>query len=153
MEPMKQPGAWEALSQPYDLALALTCGAEAALGGQAGPPGRADREAAAERLRRAEPLADRLGARPLAESIMSLARRAGLQLGPRTQAREDQLGLTAREHEVLRLLAAGRSNRDIGQPNCSSAPRQSACTCPTSWPSWAGPAGEPRRWRSPAGAG
>ena len=46
--------AWDALGQPYDLAVALTCGAEAALGGQAGPP--ASREAAAERLRRAEPL-------------------------------------------------------------------------------------------------
>ena len=91
----------------------MTCGAEAALGGQAGPPGRADREAAAERLRRAEPLADRLGARPLAQSIMSLARRAGLQPGPRTRAREDRLGLTDRELEVLRLVAAGRSNREI----------------------------------------
>ena len=105
--------AWDALGQPYDLAVALTCGAEAALGGQAGPPGRAGREAAAERLRRAEPLADRLGARPLAGTITSLARRAGLQPGPRTRAREDQLGLTDRELEVLRLVAAGRSNREI----------------------------------------
>ena len=51
--------------------------------------------------------------RPLAQSITSLARRAGLQPGPRTRAREDRLGLTDRELEVLRLVAAGRSNREI----------------------------------------
>ena len=143
--------AWEALSQPYDLALALTCGAEAALGGQAGPPGRADREAAAERLRRAEPLADRLGARPLAESIMSLARRAGLQLGPRTQAREDQLGLTDRELECSAWSPPGAA---IARSplSCSSRPRRPACTCRTSWPRWARPPGpRPRPWRTAVG--
>jgi DNA-binding CsgD family transcriptional regulator/tetratricopeptide (TPR) repeat protein len=108
--------AWEALSQPYELATALTLAAEAALGGRsrpAGPPGRAGREAAAERLRRAGALADQLGARPLAETIGSLASRAGLQPDARTRTREDQLGLTSRELEVLRLVAAGRSNREI----------------------------------------
>jgi DNA-binding CsgD family transcriptional regulator/tetratricopeptide (TPR) repeat protein len=105
-------GAWEALKQPYELAIALTFAAEAELAGPAGPPGR-DREAAGERLRRAAPLADRLGARPLAETIASLARRAGVQLVAKAQPRTDRLGLTDRELEVLRLVAAGRSNRDI----------------------------------------
>ena len=114
----KAAGAWEALGQPYELAIALAFAAEAELAGpagltrQAGPPGR-DRDAAGERLRRAAPLADRLGARPLAETVASLARRAGVPLGAKTQPKPDRLGLTDRELEVLRLVAAGRSNRDI----------------------------------------
>ena len=104
--------AWDALGQPYELAVALTFAAEAELAGQAGPAAR-DREAVGERLRRAAPLADRLGARPLADTIATLARRAGVPLAAKTQSRPDRLGLTDRELEVLRLVAAGRSNRDI----------------------------------------
>ena len=71
-----------------------------------------DREAAAERLHRAAPLADRLGARPLSDEIASLARRARIALAAGT-AEPGRLGLTDREFEVLRLVAAGRSNRQI----------------------------------------
>jgi DNA-binding CsgD family transcriptional regulator len=63
--------------------------------------------------------AGRDGARPLGEQIALLARRARIRL-----AAEDgsdavggngagELGLTEREREVLRLVAAGRSNREI----------------------------------------
>jgi DNA-binding CsgD family transcriptional regulator/tetratricopeptide (TPR) repeat protein len=104
--------AWEALRRPYELAIALTFAAEAGLASPAGRPGR-DREAVGERLRRAAPLAARLEARPLADTITSLSRRAGVPLGDKTQPRPDRLGLTDREFEVLRLVAAGRSNRDI----------------------------------------
>ena len=104
--------AWEALRQPYELAIALTCAAEAELAGPAGLTGR-DREAAGGRLRRAAPLAAQLGARPLADTITSLARRAGVTLDAKTPVRPGRLGLTDRELEVLRLVAAGRTNRDI----------------------------------------
>ena len=112
---------WEALRQPYELAIALTCAAEAELTGPAGLTGLTgpagltgrDREAAGERLRRAGPLAAQLGARPLADTITSLARRAGVTLDAKTPDRPGRLGLTDRELEVLRLVAAGRTNRDI----------------------------------------
>jgi DNA-binding NarL/FixJ family response regulator len=71
-----------------------------------------DRDGAAERLARAAPLADGLGAGPLREQIGSLARRARLGL-PAAGQPPELLGLTARETQVLRLVATGCSNRDI----------------------------------------
>jgi DNA-binding CsgD family transcriptional regulator len=103
---------WEALRQPYELAIALTFAGEAELVGPAGLTGR-DRAAAGERLRRAAPLAAQLGAQPLADTITSLAQRAGVAQGAKTPDRPGRLGLTDRELEVLRLVAAGRTNRDI----------------------------------------
>ncbi len=100
--------AWDRLGQPYALACALLHAAKAALD-------QGDRDGAAERLARAAPLADQLGAGPLRERIGSLARRARLGLPSGTAAEQPTgvLGLTARETEVLRLVAAGRSNREI----------------------------------------
>jgi ATP/maltotriose-dependent transcriptional regulator MalT len=100
--------AWESLGQPYSRAQALARAAQAAME-------RGDRKGAAERLGRAAPLADRLGVAPLREQIGSLARRArlGLPTVPSGGQPPGTLGLTAREVEVLRLVAAGRSNRDI----------------------------------------
>jgi len=81
-----------------------------------------DRDGAGERLRRAAPLADHLGARPLGEQIAILARRARIRLTGDGSPGADlgsagswdgELGLTDRELEVLRLVAAGRSNREI----------------------------------------
>jgi DNA-binding NarL/FixJ family response regulator len=74
-----------------------------------------DRDGAAKRLARAAPLTDGLSAAPLREQIGSLARRARLS-GPAGTAGdrpEGRFGLTAREIEVLRLVATGRSNREI----------------------------------------
>jgi DNA-binding CsgD family transcriptional regulator len=100
--------AWERLDQPYELARALLRAAEAAMD-------RGDRGDAARRLERAAALADRLGAGPLREQIGSLARRArlGLPSGAPSGRPPGMAGLTAREAEVLRLVAAGRSNREI----------------------------------------
>jgi DNA-binding NarL/FixJ family response regulator len=98
--------AWEAVGQPYQAALALVGAAQAALSGPAG------REAASARLRRAAPIAERLGARPLADQIASLARQA-TGAGTGAGSGQDGLGLTAREIEVLRLVALGQSNREI----------------------------------------
>jgi DNA-binding CsgD family transcriptional regulator/tetratricopeptide (TPR) repeat protein len=105
-------GAWEAVRQPYERAIALTFAAEAELASPPGWPG-PDREAAGERLRAAALLAAQLDARPLADTITSLARRAGVALGDKTPPSSGRVGLTDREFEVLRLVAAGRSNRDI----------------------------------------
>ena len=64
----------------------------------------------------------RLGARPLLAEIQSLARRGRITLEapkvetePAASSPADQHGLTDRELEVLRHLAAGRSNRAIGE--------------------------------------
>jgi DNA-binding CsgD family transcriptional regulator/tetratricopeptide (TPR) repeat protein len=110
--------AWESLSEPYPLAVALFRAAEAALGD-------GDHDGAAARLRRAAAVAGQLGAVPLSEDIALLARRARIGLGDNAGAsaaghagdgqipERDRLGLTAREFEVLRLVSAGRSNREI----------------------------------------
>jgi DNA-binding CsgD family transcriptional regulator len=108
--------AWAALAQPQQEAYALlrAAGAASAAG---------NREGAAARLGRAADLAGHLGARPLLEQIGSLARRARVDVpalpalpGPRGHVGPGgaaPFGLTERELEVLRLVAAGRSNRDI----------------------------------------
>ena len=102
--------AWESDGQPYPLAVALLHGAEAALAAS-------DRDGAAARLRRAADLAGGLGARPLAKEIEALAASAriradGGQAGHKVVA-ATPLGLTAREFEVLRLVADGQSNPEI----------------------------------------
>ncbi|MBL1084677.1 AAA family ATPase [Streptomyces actinomycinicus] len=72
-----------------------------------------DRRAeAAEQARLARETAAALGAAPLLERIDALTRRARLGAGP---AGADEAPLTAREQDVLRLLARGRSNRQIGE--------------------------------------
>jgi ATP/maltotriose-dependent transcriptional regulator MalT len=99
--------AWAAVSEPYPQAQALWHAAEAALSS-------GERDGAAERLRSAAALAPGLGAGALAGQIEQLARRARIVLDPAVPAApEAGSGLTGRELEVLRLVAAGRSNRDI----------------------------------------
>jgi ATP/maltotriose-dependent transcriptional regulator MalT len=114
--------AWEAVGQPYPLAAALLRAAEVALS-------TGDRGAGGRRLRRARLLAEELGARPLSGDITQLARRGRISLtreadatdheaaagmaAPAPVPGEPPLGLTAREYEVLRLVAAGHSNREI----------------------------------------
>src|ERR1700740_1763207 len=104
--------AWEAVSEPYPLAQALLHAAETALAS-------GDRDGAADRLQRGADLAASLSAEPLSHQIATLARRARVTLsGPGdhrsgTRDASPALGLTERERDVLRLVAAGRSNKEI----------------------------------------
>ena len=98
--------AWTAVSEPYPRAQALRHAAEAALAG-------GDRDGATERLRLAAALAAGLGAGALAEQIALLGRRGRIVLESSPDAGVAGVGLTSRELEVLRLVAAGHSNRDI----------------------------------------
>ncbi|RVU22721.1 helix-turn-helix transcriptional regulator [Streptomyces antnestii] len=130
---------FESLDRPYDLARVRFRAAESLLAAAAMPPTaqgpapapadadrtlEGERERATELLRLAGAVAEHLGARPLAESVALLARRARLTLNPaaprpRTPAEPadpaQELGLTSRERDVLRLVAAGRSNRQIAE--------------------------------------
>ncbi|MFF2809259.1 AAA family ATPase [Streptomyces sp. NPDC058000] len=102
---------WAELRQPYPQALALLRAAEAAA--EAG-----DRQTAADRLHAARHSADLLVARGLRTTIEQLARLARVSLTDGLHeggSRGPELGLTAREREVLRLVADGRTNRQIAE--------------------------------------
>ncbi|WP_405805880.1 AAA family ATPase [Streptomyces sp. NBC_00210] len=105
--------AFEAVERPYDLARVRHRWAEALL--------QSDRAVAGDLLRQAAATAKKLGARPLSEDIALLAQRARISLmdaptpPAAAPAQGPALGLTRREEDVLRLVAAGRSNRQIAQ--------------------------------------
>ncbi|TDC70091.1 helix-turn-helix transcriptional regulator [Actinomadura sp. GC306] len=96
--------AWEALGNPFLRGCALLNAARAALAD-------GDHDAAAARLRTAAELAESLGAVPLGDRVADLLRRTRTARGGDAAP----LGLTPREYEVLRLVADGRSNRDIAE--------------------------------------
>jgi DNA-binding CsgD family transcriptional regulator len=75
-----------------------------------------DREGAAAELRAAGEAAVRLGAAPLQAAVVALARRGRLPLDLPGARRVVEGGavFTPRETEVLRLLAQGRTNRQVG---------------------------------------
>jgi DNA-binding CsgD family transcriptional regulator len=108
---------WDALGQPYPAARARFRQAEALLAS------RAPRARVEEALWAAHAVAARLGAVPLQRELERLAQRGRLRLEaavePVSQPEEPsaarKLGLTRREAEVLALVAAGRSNRQIGE--------------------------------------
>ncbi|GAA1372615.1 helix-turn-helix transcriptional regulator [Streptomyces beijiangensis] len=105
--------ALEQVERPYELARARHHWA-AALLAEGG-----DRGAAGELIRLVHAVAGQLGARPLREEAELLAQRARISLtspGPvAASAPDDGFGLTSREQDVLRLVAVGRSNRQIAE--------------------------------------
>jgi DNA-binding CsgD family transcriptional regulator/tetratricopeptide (TPR) repeat protein len=76
----------------------------------------ADRMRAAELLGDAALQADALDARPLAAAVTALSRRARITIdaGGDSESGAPPAGLSPREIEVLRLMAAGHTNREIG---------------------------------------
>jgi DNA-binding CsgD family transcriptional regulator len=102
---------WDELGRPYLAAYCRWRYAEALL--SAG----SSRMEAAIPAREAHRIASDLGARPLRDELELLAQRARLVLADHGTEepldQENALGLTAREHEVLQLLARGRTNREI----------------------------------------
>ncbi len=107
----KAATAWEALRAPYEHAYVLYREAEArAIGGS--------RAEVARGVREAHALARSLGASLLLDEIVRLAARTGIDLetdGEGLPTPGPAYGLTPREREVLALVVAGRTNRQIGE--------------------------------------
>ncbi|HEX3199016.1 MAG TPA: AAA family ATPase [Propionibacteriaceae bacterium] len=77
------------------------------------------REEAVEHLVAAYRTARRLGAKPLASqlagALSALGERPDRRLGKRTAAQLENGGLTRREVEIVRMVATGRTNREIAR--------------------------------------
>ena len=87
---------WQQRGCPYEQGMALMDGDEAA------------------QLSALE-IFEHLGARPIIEKLKGQMRAQGIHIprGPRPATRENPSGLTAREMEVVTLIAQGKSNREI----------------------------------------
>ena len=130
-----------------------------------------EREPALERLGDAYRGARKLGARPLAaeaaREVAALGESVARRLGSRAAADADGAGLSRRELEVVRLVAVGRTNREIAQElflsprtvdmhvrnilrklDCRSRARPP--TGPGSWACWSSGPGRARPRRSPS---
>jgi DNA-binding NarL/FixJ family response regulator len=109
--------ACRAMNEPLPLAYALLRHTETLTG-------HGDPDAAAASAREALELAQPMGAVPMLDEIQALIRRARLSVNGREDTEPakahvpdelERLGLTAREAEVLRLVADGVSNSQIAE--------------------------------------
>ncbi len=92
-------GEWTRRGRPYEAAVALSQTADV------------------EAWRRAHAELQRLGARPVATMVARRLREGGASVprGPRATTRTNEAQLTARELEVLRLVAEGLRNAEIAE--------------------------------------
>ncbi len=107
---VKAAEAWEAIKRPYPAAEARWRAAEAHVA-------RGERDAAAPLAAAALETAKRLGAGWLAGEVEGLIARARLgssEAAAPAEDGDDPFGLTPRERQVLSLVAAGKTNREIG---------------------------------------
>ena len=91
-------GLWEELKCPYEQALALSDGNEKA-------------------MKKAVEIFDGLGAAAASQLIKQKMRQSGIKnipKGPRQSTKENPSGLTERQMEILKLVANGLSNSEIG---------------------------------------
>jgi ATP/maltotriose-dependent transcriptional regulator MalT len=112
---------WEELRRPYPVAYALWRAADADARAHKADRGVHTRDKARSFARGAHEICGRLGATPLRSAIEDLARSARLDLTvdppgpekPTSKPASDRSRLTRRELEVLALVTAGWSNRQI----------------------------------------
>jgi DNA-binding CsgD family transcriptional regulator len=106
--------AWDVLQMPYYRGYALMREGEASLAGSG------DRRHAEGALAEASAIATRLGAEPLLRAIETLqvllvpSPKRRHSIGPDEPVGRTRYDLSPREREVLRLVAAGRSDGEIG---------------------------------------
>jgi DNA-binding CsgD family transcriptional regulator len=109
------PALWEAAVEAFDFGFVYeqaVCRwryAEALLGAER-------RDEAVDQLKLADEVASRLGAQPLASAVAQTAKRARITLRADAPAPREHVDLfTPRERDVLRLVALGRTNREVGE--------------------------------------
>jgi DNA-binding CsgD family transcriptional regulator len=100
---------WDALGQPLRAATARLRQAAALV------RLRGSRAEAAELLADARAAAETAGAKPLLAAVDALVARTGRGVGPGTRSPTAAFDVTPRELDVLRLVAQGRTNRQIGE--------------------------------------